>query len=76
VVPDRLNAEMKEIYLNKLFNHNVDDDATFRETLDLNEELSLCNSMRGKEMNENPKILDRYYYITKNDPRENFEEDT
>jgi hypothetical protein len=70
MLPDRLNDEMKEMYLSVIFNARFDDDMAFRGTFSLDDEYRLCYSMWGKEMNENPKILDRYYYITQNDSRE------
>lgn len=55
---------MKEGYLSVIYRAKFDDDDAFRGTFSLDEELRLCNSMRGEEMNDNPKILDRYYYLT------------
>jgi hypothetical protein len=75
MVPERLNEDMKELYLSVIFNKRFDDDLAFRGTFTLEDEFRLCNSMRGKEMNENTKVLDRYYYITQNDPKERVLED-
>jgi hypothetical protein len=64
MLTERLNEEMKELYLSVIFNSKFNDDSAFRGTFSTDEEFRLCNSMRGKEMNENSKVLDRYYYIT------------
>jgi hypothetical protein len=53
MLTERLNEEMKELYLSVIFNSKFNDDSAFRGTFSTDEEFRLCNSMRGKEMNEN-----------------------